>query len=171
MELLRSHHPPAKYMLLWFRRLFGRKFLCYICTGSFSSLEKLRQSALLYMVKDQVEFSVERFFHLTAQAKRYPLGLALTLGFVRCTGIAHGIAKITLECPFPKTGLPAPHTSFYTQEVHLGNPTALHPVSPRRCPGITPIRQCNPYNPFGTHVPAVHPTIAGGRSSSARAAK
>ena len=27
----------------------------------------IRQSALLYMVKDQVEFSVERLFHLTAQ--------------------------------------------------------------------------------------------------------
>jgi len=37
--------------------------------GVYSALLKSTlQSALLYMVKDQVEFSIERFFHLTAQA-------------------------------------------------------------------------------------------------------
>ncbi|CAE7183066.1 PNC2 [Symbiodinium pilosum] len=46
--------------------LFQRLIELY--RGVYSALLKSTlQSALLYMVKDQVEFSVERFFHLTAQ--------------------------------------------------------------------------------------------------------
>ena len=44
---------------------------------------RVRQSALLYMVKDQVEFTVERFFHLSAEVEFVSFRVGSRVAWVR----------------------------------------------------------------------------------------